>query len=180
MDEAEPDGVVTCDEHDRDCRRCGLGRECRWVTSRRGDYGNPSANQIGRKLRQPVVLSLRPAVFDRDVLALHEARLVQPLAKSAQTVPQLLGRSLVEEPDHRHRELLRPSRNRPRRRRAAKQRDELAPPDHSITSSARVSSVAGISRPSALAVGRLMTNSNFADWTTGSSEGLAPLRMRPA
>src|SRR5262249_62386490 len=71
MDEAEPDGVVTCDEHDRDCRRCGLGRECRWVTSRRGDYGNPSANQIGRKLRQPVVLSLRPAVFDRDVLALH-------------------------------------------------------------------------------------------------------------
>ena len=36
--------------------------------------------------------------------------------------------------------LLRPRRERPRRRRAAEQRDELAPPDHSITSSARARS----------------------------------------
>ena len=40
-------------------------------------------------------------------------------------------------------------------RRAAEQRDELAPP-HSITSSARASSVGGTSRPSALAVLRLI------------------------
>ena len=33
----------------------------------------------------------------------------------------------VEEPDHRHRRLLRPRRERPRGRRAAEQRDELAP-----------------------------------------------------
>src|SRR5262249_40865966 len=75
-------------------------------------------------------------------------------------------------------ELLRARRERIRRH-AAEQRDELATL-HSITSSARASSVAGISRPSALAVGRLMTNSNLVDWTTGSSAGLAPLRMRPA
>ena len=36
--------------------------------------------------------------------------------------------------------LLRPRRQRPRRRRPAEQRDELAAPDHSITSSARASS----------------------------------------
>jgi hypothetical protein len=49
---------------------------------------------------------------------------------------------------------------RPRNRRAAEQRDELAP-DHSITSSARASTVAGTSRPSALAVLRLIASSYF-------------------
>src|SRR5262245_30652180 len=41
------------------------------------------------------------------------------------------------------------------RRRAAEQRDELAPPDHSITSSASASSFAETSRPSVLAATRL-------------------------
>src|SRR5262245_57334553 len=50
---------------------------------------------------------------------------------------------------------------------------------HSITSSARASSVGGTSSPSALAVLRLITSSNFVDWMTGKSAGLAPLRMRP-
>src|SRR5258705_9566869 len=50
---------------------------------------------------------------------------------------------------------------------------------HSITSSARASSVGGTVRPSALAVLRLMTSSNLVGCTTGRSEGLAPLRTRP-
>jgi hypothetical protein len=50
---------------------------------------------------------------------------------------------------------------------------------YSITSSARASSVAGISRPSARAVGTLMTNSNVVDWITGRSPGLAPLSILP-
>jgi hypothetical protein len=37
-----------------------------------------------------------------------------------------ISRVGVEEPDYRHRRLLRPCRNRPSRRRAAEQRDELA------------------------------------------------------
>jgi hypothetical protein len=53
-------------------------------------------------------------------------------------------------------------------------------PRHSITSSAWASSVGGISSPMRLAVLRLITNSNFVDWITGRSAGLAPLRMRPA
>src|SRR5262249_8285767 len=52
-------------------------------------------------------------------------------------------------------------------------------PDYSITSSARASSVGGTSMPSALAVERLITNSNLLDWTTGRSAGLVPCRMRP-
>src|SRR5262249_33564457 len=74
--------------------------------------------------------------------------------------------------------LLRPRRERPRRGRAAEQRDELAAL-HSITSSARASRFGGTSMPSARAVDRLMTSSNLVDCTTGRSAGFAPLRMRP-
>src|SRR5262245_62895719 len=64
-----------------------------------------------------------------------------------------IRRRTVEKSDHRNR-LLRPRRERPRGS-AAEQRDEVAPP-HSITSSARASSVGGTSRPSVLAVCRLI------------------------
>jgi hypothetical protein len=37
------------------------------------------------------------------------------------------GRCAMEEPDHRHRRLLRARRERPRHRRSAEPRDELAP-----------------------------------------------------
>src|SRR5262245_54029955 len=49
---------------------------------------------------------------------------------------------------------------------------------HSITSSARPSHLGGTVRPSALAVLRLITNSNLAGACTGRSPGTAPLRMR--
>ena len=65
------------------------------------------------------------------------------------------------------------------KRRAAKKRNELAPP-HSITSSALVSSAGGMGRPSAFAVLRLKTSSNLVGCTTGRFAGFSPLRMRPA
>src|SRR5262249_48316713 len=71
-------------------------------------------------------------------------------------------------------------RERPRGRRAAEQRDELAPFElsaHSITSSASSCNALGTSRPSALAVCKLMTNSNFVACNTGRSAGFAPLRI---
>src|SRR5215472_13136080 len=49
---------------------------------------------------------------------------------------------------------------------------------HSITSSARARSEGGTVRPSAFAVLRLMTSSNFVGAWTGSSPGLAPRKMR--
>src|SRR5262245_55817166 len=69
--------------------------------------------------------------------------------------------------------LLRPRRDRPRRR-PADQRDEFAPPDHSITSSAVASSLSGICNPSALAATRLITRSNLVGCSTGISAGFAP------
>src|SRR6266576_3240682 len=49
---------------------------------------------------------------------------------------------------------------------------------HSITSSASASSVGGISRPSVVAVLRLITNSNLVGCSTGRSPGFVPLRIR--
>src|SRR5262245_26183083 len=48
---------------------------------------------------------------------------------------------------------------------------------HSITSSARASSVAGISRPSAFAVLRLIVRKKRVGCWTGRSAGLAPLKI---
>jgi hypothetical protein len=75
-------------------------------------------------------------VHDRHVLALGITGELEAQTKSAQSVRQRVRQPAVEESDHRHRRLLRPRRQRPRRRRAAEQRNELAP-FHSITSSAR-------------------------------------------
>ena len=61
-------------------------------------------------------------------------------------------------PINRPRRLLRARPERPRGRRAAEQRDELASP-HSMTSSAATSRPGGTVRPSAFAVLRLMTSS---------------------
>src|SRR6516162_1387015 len=51
---------------------------------------------------------------------------------------------------------------------------------HSITSSAATSNVCGIARPSAFAVLRLTTSSNFTVCWTGKSPGFSPLSIDPA
>src|SRR5436309_9417235 len=116
-------------------------------------------------------------VFDRNVLALDEASFFQALAERGDEVRGFGERRAAEKPGHRHRRLLRARRERPRRRCAANECDELAAL-HSITSSARASSIAGTSRPSAPAVLRLMTISNLVGACTGRSAGFSPLRIR--
>jgi hypothetical protein len=49
--------------------------------------------------------------------------------------------------------------------------------DYSITSSARASSVADTSKPSAMAVTRLTTSSNLVGCSTGRSAGFVPRRI---
>src|SRR5262245_22836550 len=95
--------------------------------------------------------ALRPPVFDRDVLTLDISSFFQAAAERRQPRPVAIGRSTVEEPDYGHRGLLRARRERPRSRGAADERDERAALHHSITSSARASSVGGTSSPSAFA-----------------------------
>src|SRR5262245_12078800 len=115
------------------------------------------ADKIGSEPRQSIVLPVRPAIFNCDVPTLDIAGLVQTYAKSGSTACVRLQRSSAEKANHRHRRLLRARRHRPADRRAPGQRDELALV-HSITSSARASSVGGTSRPSALAVLKLIAS----------------------
>src|SRR5262249_22633492 len=136
-------------------------------------------DKLIRNLGVAVAAVLRPARLDRDRATLDPTEFAQSMRKS--DGPQSVGRrrGRAQEPDRRQlARLLRPRRERPRNRRATEQGDECAA-RHSITSSTRARSVGGISRPSNLAVCRLMIRSNLLDCTTGRSAGFVPLRMRP-
>src|SRR5262249_58729885 len=135
-----------------------------------------AAELLGQRLLG-IELSAAPAVLDSDVLPIDEAGVAQTPAERRRQMRGIVGTAGIELTDHRHRRLLRVRRERPSGSRAADKRDEFAP-FHSITSSARASSVGGISRPSALAVLRLMTSSNLVGCCTGRSAGFSPLLMR--
>src|SRR5262249_43146195 len=121
--------------------------------------GHFPPEQVSRQCWQAIVLPFRPAIFDRDVLAYYIASFFQASDKTIPGLHEAIRCGAVEKTDHRHAGPLRARRERPRRRRAAEKRDELAPL-HSITSSAMASSVGGTVRPSIWAVLRLITSSN--------------------
>src|SRR5262249_6569422 len=114
----------------------------------------------------------------RYVVAVDETSFLQAVAERRYPVDGIDSRRRVEKADHRHRRLLRPRCERPRRRRAAEQRDECAA-FHSITSSASNCIELGTARPKAFAVLKLITNSNLVDRCTGRSAGFSPLTIRP-
>src|SRR5215510_2680332 len=97
-------------------------------------------------------------------------------SREARLTFRIIGGEIHEHADAPHRAgLLRARRERPRSRRAAEQRDELAALDlraHSITSSARASSVGGTAKPSAWAVIRLITRSNLVGLLDRDLRGL--------
>jgi len=88
-------------------------------------------------------LTVGKTVLDRNILPLDIAGFVQTAVKCHESFRHRVARRTHQNSDCRHRRLLRPRRERPRRH-AAEKRDERAPL-HSITSSARASSVGGIS-----------------------------------
>src|SRR5262245_1838500 len=123
----------------------------------------------------------RPAIIDLHIASNGPPKFLQPLQECPNAgLPFSIARGKVHEDTNAPHSvrLLRPCRQRPRCR-AAEQHDELAAPDHSITSSARASSVGGTSRPSDLAVLRLITSSNCVGCTTGRSAGFSPLSILP-
>src|SRR5262249_4036954 len=140
------------------------------------EHGDVATDEISGQTWELVIASLREPKFDRDILIFDEARLRQAAANRGKQRRLRLRGPAAEVTNARRRRLLRAGRERPRRC-AAEQRDERAA-RHSITSSARASSVGGTSRPSALAVFRLMTSSNSVASCTGRSAGRAPLRIR--
>src|SRR5262245_39255932 len=179
-DNAERDRVHDLYEHDRhgpsrlphgECRRTAAGN----------DHVGLQRKQLFRERLSPVSVCRAPAVVDAEIAAFGPAQLAEP---PYQSIHQrlILGIALGE--SQKHADAPHPARllcargERPSGAGGAEQRDELAP-FHSITSSARASSVAGTSMPSIRAVWALMTSSNLVDCSTGMSAGFAPLRMRP-
>ena len=133
-----------------------------------------SAASAGSRSYSPCAQRYSMATFRPSTKPASSSR---PRLSPATNDAEVSRERAVKKSNHRHRRLLRARRERPRDRRAAEQRDELAP-FHSITSSARASRVGGTSRPSALAVFRLMTSSYLVGACTGRSAGFSPLRMR--
>src|SRR5262249_32772830 len=120
----------------------------------------------------------RPTRCEFDSLAFNVADLTQAPAQGIKGRRPGIGESRMEKPDHWNSLLLCACHNRPHRR-TAEPRDER-PSSHSMTSSARANKECGTSRSMALAVLRLMTNSNLTVCHTGMSAGFSPLRTRPA
>src|SRR5215471_1724436 len=94
---------------------------------------------------QPIVIALRPTELDDEIATFDPAEVAKSGAKR-RNATCVTGRGhQTEEADASDLRCLRARRKRPRtarrHRRAAKQRDELAP-SHSITSSASASNVA--------------------------------------
>ncbi len=93
------------------------------------DHGHLPVNKVGRQRRQSIKLTFRPTIFDRDVATLNIACFVEALPDWAELAS--ISSRTAEQADHWQRRLLRTRRELPRRR-AAEQRDEIAPL-HSIT-----------------------------------------------
>src|SRR5215471_18070642 len=139
------------------------------------------AHQLFCQRMRAINVARGPVIVRPDVACFRPTQVLQRLAerRNARLCLRIaLGKA------HQHADpphplaLLRARRERPRSRRA-EQRDELAPL-HSSTSSARCSSSAGTSSPSAFAVFRLTTSSYLTGAWTGSSLGFSPRRMRLA
>src|SRR5262249_24369274 len=130
------DWIAAEREHDRDRRSRCFGGNVRRSAADWNNYRDPSGDKIGRQYWQSVILTVGPTEGDLNVLAFDIARVPQSQPKCHLVRSRFARRPAAEEPDHRHRRLLRARRERPRGRRAAEQRDELAAV-HSITSSAR-------------------------------------------
>src|SRR5262245_63366674 len=95
-------------------------------------------DQFGGDLGEALAAALRPANLNRDVATFHPTEFAQTLHECGEPLALDQGRGGAQESDGRQLAgLLRARRERPRSRRAAEQRDEVAAAAHSITSSAR-------------------------------------------
>src|SRR5262249_48299600 len=134
-------------------------------------------NQFGGEFWQSVGVARSRAKFKDQIMPFNISEPTHLLTECCEQRVRKFPTWCKDADARRPTRRLRPRRKRPRHRCAAEQRDEVAPL-HSMTSSARASTLAGISMPSALAVLRLMTSSYLVGACTGRSAGFSPLRMR--
>lgn len=78
-------------------------------------------------IRQPIIVTLRPTVFECYIAVFCEPDLGQALLKYGDIIVHRFGRCTAEKSNHRNRGLLRARRKRPHSSRATKNLDEIAP-----------------------------------------------------
>src|SRR5262249_37096155 len=100
--------------------RCGSA-------GRGDDNAHATTDQIVGQFRQSMILTFRPTVLHRHILALDKTGFTEAPPKRGQPVGLFASERDAEKSDHRHRRLLRACRQRPRCCRAADKRNELAP-----------------------------------------------------
>src|SRR5262245_8508183 len=144
-DESKLDRVQSDVEDDWDRGGRRLGRQSSGGTGRHSNNSHLTTNQLGRQRWKSIVSTLRPAIFNRYVPAFDITGFMQASMEGGQTEGVGLARASADVSNHRHRLLLRARHKRPSRR-TAEQRHELAPPNHSITSSARFHARSRIAR----------------------------------
>src|SRR6266480_1053032 len=99
-DKAGCDWIDAASEDDRDRRGCTFRRDSRWAAK-----GSNHIDTVGDEIRgqcgQPIIVSLRPAVFDRHVLAIDVARLAQSLVERGDIRRSAGRQAAAEIADHR-------------------------------------------------------------------------------
>ena len=92
--------------------------ECGHIYQFKNDLLDKLSNNDGRVLYRELHadVAVRPLKIDRDVAAFDVAGFTQAFSKCPYIVGVRLGRAGVKKSDHRHRRLLCPRRQRPRRR----------------------------------------------------------------
>src|SRR6516165_9268948 len=121
------DRVARDTEYDWDRRSCRFGRARRRPAAGDSDHRHWAANQSGHQSRQPIVLALQPVVLDSDILPFDVTGFLETFTERGHITRSDFRSPRVKKPNHRHRRLLRPRRERPCGCRAADERDELAP-----------------------------------------------------
>src|SRR5262249_6574413 len=101
-------------EDNRDCcgrRLCG---QCR-SSAAPDNHNYMMTNKIGCQFWEPIVLTLSPTVFDRNVLPFDEAAFLETLEECSHVSRVPLRRCATKPSDHGHRRLLRAGRDWPSR-----------------------------------------------------------------
>src|SRR5207342_874186 len=84
--------------------------------------------EIGSQYRQTIVVTLGPAVFNKHIVTFDITSFIQAAVERGNHRCISFGRSAIDEPNHWHRRLLRPRRERPNGGSASNERDELTSP----------------------------------------------------
>ena len=119
------DGIAHSGEHNRNGRGGLLGCQCAWRTTGY-DHIDVELHQLGCELREAVVSAIGPPIVDDNVLALLVSELAKARSQGVNVASRLRVRRHAEKADP----VDLPGWLRARaaaRRRAAEQRDELAP-----------------------------------------------------